>query len=96
MKAPRKDAWTDAELQIIYDHVNEKDAARRLMRLLPGRSGSAIAVKLTKLREEAKIKTPRSHRPSDSKVYARNGSLLLAQAIEKSLSKPVDKSVSDS
>lgn len=90
MKAPRKDAWTDEELQLLYDHIHVENAVIVLMEALPKRSKAAIEQRLSRIRIEAGIRIggdgPRSI--SDRRAFneaAKHSSEALAQAIEDEL-----------
>lgn len=51
----RHDAWTDFELQVLYDHVNDLEWFESAAALLPRRTPNAIRTKMSLLRMEAGI-----------------------------------------
>ena len=52
---PRSDAWTEYELQVLYELVNCGEWFAQAQVDLPGRSESAIRCKMNALRREAGI-----------------------------------------
>ncbi len=55
MRATRKDAWGEGELQVLYDLVNDLEWFDFAIEQLPGRSENAIRTKMSLLRREAGI-----------------------------------------
>jgi len=51
----RKDAWSEEELQVLYDFVNDADWFDQAKEWLPFRSENAIRTKMSNLRAEAGI-----------------------------------------
>lgn len=51
----RKDAWTERELQVIYDLVNTVEWFDTARELLPSRTENAIRTKMSNLRAETGI-----------------------------------------
>lgn len=82
--------WTEAELQIIYDHVNDPDYLFWVRRLLPDRTTAAIQNRMSRLRREAGIGNIHSgpRACDESRLFtqmADEGSKRLAAAIEAEL-----------
>lgn len=84
----RHDAWTDAEISVLYALVNETTWLMTALARLPRRTPNAIKVKMTNLRREAGIPNfhngPRAcseYRAHQAATYA--GSQNLALAIER-------------
>lgn len=55
MRATRIDAWSDSELQKLYDYVNDPAYFEKVRGWLPNRSVAAIRQRMAKLRVEAGI-----------------------------------------
>lgn len=51
----RHDAWSDWELSVLYEFVNDEDWLDEACRLLLGRTRNAIQQKMSALRREAGI-----------------------------------------
>lgn len=52
---PRIDAWTSAELQVLYDHVMDPNYFPKVAAKLPGRTPTTIRNRMARLRDEARI-----------------------------------------
>ncbi len=85
----RRDAWTDAELTVIYGFVNrviDAHAMADLLTLLPRRSAATIRNRICQIREEAGIGSPRARSIHGwDEKRAAIGSRLLGEAIEREL-----------
>jgi hypothetical protein len=74
--------WTDFELQVLYDHINDIEWFPPVRRLIRDRSDGAIRTKMDGLREFARIRPSRSLSASDKAVMlSETGSDRLAMAI---------------
>ena len=71
MSADRADAWSEDELAVLYDFVNDEDWLDEACALLPRRNPGAIKVKMCKLRREAEI-VPRHYTGNSRAMSARN------------------------
>lgn len=72
MAAGRHDAWSEYELQVIYELVNREEWFAKARDQLPGRSEAAIRAKMAALRREAGI----IPKPGPS---AKSGSFMIRQ-----------------
>lgn len=52
----REDAWTDYELQLLYDYVNDELYLKKVADLLPNRTLGTIKNRMARLRAEAGIR----------------------------------------
>ncbi len=91
MKA-RHDAWTDFELQVLYDLVNEPVWLATAKGLIPHRSENALSQRMSRLRREAGIIVggpgPRAmHESRLARDAGQRSSQLLVSAIEASLAR---------
>lgn len=66
----RHDAWTDAELQVLYDLVNYTDWFEEAHEFLPRRTEAVIRHRMSQLRNEAKI-VPTRRGPTATYEYRR-------------------------
>jgi hypothetical protein len=82
----RADAWTDDELTLLYEFVNDEDWLDEACELLPNRTRNAIQQRMSGLRREAEI-VPRKRGPRawsekmDRRKKAAEGSRKLALAL---------------
>lgn len=86
MTSVRADSWTDEELTLLYEFVNDEDWLDEACELLPNRTRNAIQQRMGALRREAEI-VPRKRGPRawsekmDRRKKAAEGSRKLALAL---------------